>query len=320
MSHRQPNDQHPRAFTLNRRSLLVGAGAGLGCVAASGLVRAAPPALPDRRVKLPASTPKLVIARGASPAKNVEALLARIGGMEKVIAKGDVVAIKPNVGWNRTPPQAANTDPEVVAALVRACLAAGAKEVVVCDNSVHDNAQSFARSGIRAAVEKAGGRVVLAGEAEKRDREIPGKSGRWPLLEPIFGATKLINVPVAKNHGLTQFTGGMKNWLGAVAGKRNGLHAGIDESLVGLALLMRPTLTVVDATRALLRNGPVGGNLADVKRLDTVALSFDPVAVDAWAAAQLGFDPNRIGHIVLAEKKKLGKLDWRSLDPVELTT
>jgi len=160
----------------------------------------------------------------------------------------------------------------------------------------------------------------LAGEAEKRDREIPGKPGRWPLLEPIFGATKLINVPVAKNHGLTQFTGGIKNWLGAVAGKRNGLHTGIDESLVGLALLLRPTLTVVDATRVLLRNGPVGGNLADVKRLDTVALSFDPVAVDAWAATQAGFDPNRIGHLVLAEKKQLGKLDWRSLNPVELKT
>jgi uncharacterized protein (DUF362 family) len=308
----------PAVGKLNRRSLLLTAGAGLGALAAPGVLSAAP--VPERRAKVAASTPRLVIARGPSPAKNVEALLARVGGMGQLVAKGDVVVIKPNAGWDRTPAQAANTDPEVIAALVRACRAAGAKEVIVCDNSVNDPRRSFERSGIRKAAEQAGARVILPGEAEKREREIPGKPGRWSLLEPLVGATKLINVPIAKHHGLTGFTCGMKNWIGAVAENRHGLHAGIEHSIAGLALLMRPTLTVVDATRVLLRNGPAGGNLGDVKRLDAVALSFDPVAVDAWAASELGFDPTQIKHLVFAEQKKLGKLDWRSLGPVELKT
>jgi uncharacterized protein (DUF362 family) len=307
---------------MSRRGLLMLGGVGL-TLAGLGLkeARAAEPRatrapLPRKRVEL-GGVPKLIVARGPSPAKNVEALLGRIGGMGKLVSKGDMVCIKPNVGWDRTPAQAANTDPDVVFALVTACLAAGAQDVLVLDNSVNDNARSFERSGIRAAVEKAGGRVLLAQQAEKREIELPGK-GRYNLLEPLLTATKVINVPVAKHHGLTQFTGGLKNWFGAVAGSRRELHPRIEESIVGLASLLRPTVTFVDATRVLLRNGPSGGNLADVKRLDTVALSFDPVAVDAWAAYQLGFDPAQIQYLVLGARRGLGKLDWRSLRPVEI--
>jgi uncharacterized protein (DUF362 family) len=139
------------------------------------------------------------------------------------------------------------------------------------------------------------------------------------VLEAFERATKIINVPVAKHHGLTLLTAGMKNWIGAVHGSRSGLHRGITESVAGLAALIRPTLTVVDATRVLLRNGPSGGNLGDVKRLDAIAVGLDPVAVDAWAANELGFDVAKIGYLALGQKMGLGRADFRSVGPVEIT-
>jgi uncharacterized protein (DUF362 family) len=321
----KPSTPKERRIGRRRVLLLAGAGvvAGLGGAAAFAYARggastARAAATRDRRVSLPASTPKLVIARGQSPGNNVHAALEKIGGIGKLIVRGDVVVIKPNIGWDRIPDQAANTDPEVVAALVRECRAAGAAEVVVTDMSCNDPARSFSRSGIAAAARAAGATVLLPAQAERRSIEIPGKPGRWSVLEPLVRATKLINVPVAKHHGFTRLTAGMKNWFGAVDGKRMLLHVGVDETIAGLAEVFRPTLTVVDATRVLQRNGPTGGNLDDVKRVDAVAVSLDPVAADAWAATQLGLDPKTIGHIALAEKRGLGVVDFASLSPVEI--
>ena len=309
-----------------RRALLLGGATvavGLGSRARLAYLggAAAKPELaviPDRRVSVPATTPRLVIARGMSPAKNVEAALARIGGMGLFVAKDDVVLVKPNIGWDRTPAQAANTDPEVVAALVRACLAAGAAEVIVTDVTCHEAARTFKRSGIAKAAGEAGAKVVMPAQMPKRIVEIPGKRGRWRVLDVFARATKIINVPVAKHHSDTLLSAGMKNWLGAVADEREPLHKGLDESIAGLAELIRPTLTVVDATRVLLHNGPEGGNVGDVQRVDAIAMGFDPVAVDAWAAAQVGADPTRIGHLGVAERRGLGRLDWKSLSPIEI--
>jgi uncharacterized protein (DUF362 family) len=273
----------------------------------------------DRRVTVPPSTPKLVIARGPTPANNVQAALERIGGIGIFVARGDVVLVKPNIGWDRIPEQAANTDPGVVAAVVRACLSAGAAEVIVTDMSCNDPTRCFSRSGIAAAARQAGAKVLLPAETERRSTEIPGKPGRWSVLEPLVRATKIINVPVAKHHGFTHLTAGMKNWFGAVEGNRALLHVGMDDSIVGLAQVFQPTLTIVDATRVLRHNGPTGGNLDDVKRVDAVAVSLDPVAVDAWAATQVGLDPKSIGHVTLAEKRGLGVADFASLSPVEIS-
>jgi uncharacterized protein (DUF362 family) len=276
--------------------------------------------VPDHRVKAAPTTPRLVIARGKDPAKNVEAAVRRVGGLGQFVQRGDVVLIKPNVGWDRKPEQAANTDPQVVAALVRLCREAGARKVLVCDNPVNDAERCFMRSGILDAARAAGGTVVLPSRSRFHMVQIPGKLGRWPVLEPFITATKVINVPIAKHHSLTRATLGMKNWYGILGGRRNQLHQRIDDSVAELAGLMLPTLTLMDATRLLLRNGPTGGSLADVKQNDAVALSLDPVAVDAWAAAELGADPATLAWLKLGQEKKLGTLDYRSLGPIEITT
>ena len=61
----------------------------------------------------------------------------------------------------------------------------------------------------------------------------------------------------------------------------------------GGALLMRPTLTVVDATRVLMANGPAGGRLADAKPVGTVAACLDPVAADSWVCELPGASLDR---------------------------
>jgi len=308
-----------RALSIAGAGVLAGAGAAAALLYRRGGGAPGPSlAIRDHRVPVPPSMPRLVIARGPSPEKNVQAALARIGGIESFVTRADIVVVKPNIGWDRIPEQGANTEPEVVAAVVKACLAAGAI-VIVTDMSCNEPARCFSRSGIAAAARQAGATVVLPSETEKRSIEIPGRPGRWSVLEPLARATKIINLPVAKHHGFTRLTAGMKNWFGAVESNRALLHVGIDEVIVGLAQVFRPTLTVVDATRVLQRNGPTGGNLDDVKRVDAVAVSLDPVAADAWAATQLGFDPKTIGHVVLASSRGLGTADFASLSPVEIS-
>jgi uncharacterized protein (DUF362 family) len=325
-----PGPPAPRRRFLRRALLLGGAGlalgvAGLGTAVAFRVRRGGTSTAPlvtlrDCRVAVPSTTPRLVIARGPSPEVNVRAALDRLGGMGAFVGHDDVVLIKPNIGWERTPAQAANTDPEVVAALTRACMEAGAREVIVTDIPCTDQDIAFRRSGIADAARKAGANVLMPQDAARGSLVIPGKSGAWTTLEAYARATKVINVPVAKHHGKPKLTAGLKNWFGLVEHDRVLFHAGLSESIVALASLMRPTLTVIDCTRVLLRNGPSGGNLADVKRLDTIAMGLDPVATDAWAAEQIGFRAAQIEYLTLAEQRGLGTTDFRSLSPIELST
>ena len=254
------------------------------------------------------------IARGAGPAENVGRALEAVGGIGRFVRPGARVAIKPNVAWDRTPEQAANTDPTVVATLVRLCLAAGAASVVVLDNTCHDPGRSFDRSGIADAVREAGGRVLHQGTAGTVTRDLGGTVlGRWEVLRPLVEADCVLNVPVVKHHSLARATIGMKNWIGAVVGPRPSLHQRIHQSCAELAASLRPTLTVVDATRVLTGGGPTGGAVHLVEAADTVAVSTDPVAADAWGATFLDLEPRDLPSLAVAERLDLGTADWRSL-------
>jgi uncharacterized protein (DUF362 family) len=138
------------------------------------------------------------------------------------------------------------------------------------------------------------------------------------VLFPFVDADKVINLPVVKQHGLSRATMAMKNWYGVLGGQRVKLHQNIHLSIVDLAMMMRPTLTVMDATRILLANGPTGGSLADVKQMDTIAVSTDEVALDSFGAGLLGLMPTDLGFIVEGVKAGLGTSDWKSLKTEEL--
>ncbi|HSM52412.1 MAG TPA: DUF362 domain-containing protein [Thermoanaerobaculia bacterium] len=267
---------------------------------------AAAPAIPDWRVDLPGA-PRAVAARGPDPAANVRRAIAALGGMERFVRRGESVLVKPNVGWDRLPEQAANTDPRVVGELVRLAAAAGAGRIVVADISCNDPKRCFARSGILAAA--AGAEVLDARALKLTPASLPGAAAGLEVIAPLLAADRVINVPIAKHHGLSRVTVGMKNWFGVLGRGRNRLHQGIDRSIAELGAIFRPTLTVVDATRVLLANGPQGGSLADVREVGAVAAGLDPVALDAWGAAQLDVDPRTLAFLAEAEQRGLGRRD-----------
>ena len=264
------------------------------------------------RIVIPAdpNLPEMVIAQGRDPREMVRRALIELGGISRFIAQGDVVVIKPNMAWDRTPEQAANTNPDAVAEVVHQCTLAGAKQVIVTDVSCHEARRCYQRSGIADAASAAGATIIFPESHKYKEIAIDGDVlTEWAVFEPFLYADKVINMPVAKHHSLTGVTLGMKNWFGALGGKRNQLHQNINESIVDLAALMRPTLTILDAYRTLFRNGPTGGNTADVKLNNTIIASTDPVAVDAYAANKFfHLDVQRVKFVNLAHKRKLGNM------------
>jgi uncharacterized protein (DUF362 family) len=239
-----------------------------------------------------------------------------LGGMGRFVARGDTVWVKPNIGWNRQPEQAATTNPDVVATVIALCYAAGARKVIVSDNSCNTATACFARSGIQQAAQKAGADCFVLDERRFRKTSVHGKVlNSWDVYGDVLGVNKLINVPIVKHHGLCKATLGMKNLMGVVGGERNRFHQDLNNTLADLAGFLRPSLVVMDAVRVLTANGPVGGNLADVKRRDVVAAGSDQVAIDAFGATLLGLKPQDIGYIMVAHNRRLGTMDFESLKP-----
>jgi len=268
---------------------------------------------PDWRID-PSSPGRVAIAGGEGPRANLARALAAMGGIGEFISSGDRVAIKPNCAWDRSAAQAANTDPELIGELVRLSLAAGAASVVVLDNTCHDPARAFARSGIAEATRTAGGTVSHQKSTGTVKLDLGGAVlGEWEVLQPIFEADKLINVPVVKHHSLSRGTMGMKNWMGAIIGSRPGLHQRINQACAELGDAFRPTLTVIDATRVLTGGGPTGGSLDLVRADDLVAVATDPVAADTWGATLLEFGPAELPYLAIAERLGLGTTDWQSV-------
>jgi uncharacterized protein (DUF362 family) len=308
-----PADRRLVLKRLGQAGAVLGASAAIGRLALVGPGRfrrgGAARGLRDLRVADESGRPPIAVARGKGPALLVRAAVAAVGGMERFVKPGETVLVKPNMAWDRTPEQGANTHPDVVAEVVRLCRAAGARLVIVSENSIHDAERVAERSGIRAAAAAAGGELALPARADFERTDLGGAVlASWDVLSVLFGADRLINVPVVKHHSLSRLTCGIKNHMGLIGGSRGRLHQEVHAAIVDLAAAFRPTLTVVDATRVMVRNGPTGGRLEDVVAVNAVAAGTDPVACDAWAARQLGLDPADVGHVVLAEGRGLGSL------------
>lgn len=274
--------------------------------------------LPDFRVEPSATHPVLAVVHGTRAEPMVREAVARLGGIDRFVHKGDRVLIKPNVGWDRQPEQAANTNPEVVGAIVRLCREAGASTVWVSDVSLNDPARCFVRSGIQAAAQAAGAEVRLPGANDFVTTDMGGSLLRvWPVSRFFHEVDRVINVPIVKHHSLCGCTLAMKNWYGVLGGRRNQLHQDIHASIVDLAQAVRPTLTIMDAIRVLKRNGPTGGSLGDVAIENTVIAGLDEVAIDAWSLQLLGLTPDKVRYLAMGEARGLGVVDWRSLNRVE---
>jgi uncharacterized protein (DUF362 family) len=266
-------------------------------------VLAAPPAHPD-----------LAVVQGASPEQIVKAAIDALGGIRRFVSRGDIVVVKPNIGWDRVPEQAGNTNPQVVAAVVKLCLEAGAKKVKVFDRPVNDPRRCYVQSGIAPAVTALGATADYVDDRKFKDMDIKGTAlTSWPLYTEVFEADKVINVPIAKHHSLAKLTMSMKNWMGVMGGSRRMIHQKLDESLVDLAMKVKPALTVLDAVRVLTDNGPQGGDLRDVKKLDTVIAGVDQVAVDSYGATLFGMKGSELGYVRIGAERGFGVMDLNKL-------
>ncbi|MDF2696655.1 MAG: Iron-sulfur cluster-binding protein [Labilithrix sp.] len=262
---------------------------------------------------------ELAIAKTkADETPSAEALVRRavdaMGGIKRFVSRGDVVVIKPNIGWDRMPIHAANTNPDVVGAVVQLAYEAGAKRVVVADGSCNDPNRCFQRSGIWRKAYSLGAEVVLPAEHRFRTTRMKGEVlDEWPIFTTLVDADKVINVPVAKHHNLAKYTAAMKNWYGVLGGRRNRLHQNIDTSIADLATFMRPTLVVVDAMRVLMRNGPQGGNIDDTKVMNQVFATVDQVAADAYGATLIGQHRDNLPYLKMGHERGLGTMYWEQL-------
>jgi len=281
------------------------------------------PKLAQREVARPKATGAyLAVVRGGGPEEITRRAIEAIGGMARFVKKGDDVIIKPNICVAyHTFEYAATTNPEVVATLVKLCLEAGARRVRVMDLPFGGTAQmAYERSGIKAAVEAAGGEMELMSPAKYVEVEIPQGQDlkKWHFYGPVLDADVLINVPIAKHHNLARLTLGMKNLMGVIL-NRPALHSNLGQRLADITSLLRPELTVVDAVRVLTAHGPTGGNLDDVLKLDTVIASHDIVAADAYATTLFGKEPSYLDYVTAGAEMGLGEMELNKLKIEEIT-
>lgn len=309
---------------LDRRKFLVGLAAGAaGMLLPKGKLASFPVQRDAAKNALDAAQTKtgkhtFAVVRGANPDLATRKAIELIGGMGTFVSRGDVVLVKPNIGWDRVPEQAATTNPFVVGALVAMALEAGAKKVVVADNPCNDARRTYARSGIGEAAKKAGAEVVFMEDRHYVKTNLGGEALKdWLVYRGALDADKIINVPIAKHHGLGGITLAMKNLMGVTGGARNLMHQRLSESVVDLTAFFKPSLHVLDAVRILKANGPQGGSMKDVEQLDTVAASGDPVAIEAFGVTLFGKKPEDFTMISLGEKRGLGTREFRGAGFIE---
>lgn len=252
--------------------------------------------------------------------KLVRQAVDALGGMKSFVKAGETIWVKPNIAWDRAPELAGNTNPQIVAEVVKMCLEAGAKTVKVGDNTCNPAQKTYVTSGIAAAAEKAGARVVFIDRTRFKSTPIKGTALKEvPLYPEMLECDGIVNVAILKHHGQSQMTMCMKNLMGMMD-KRGLIHQDIPAGLADLNLYMQPKirLHILDAVRILTAHGPTGGNPNDVALKWSVAAGTDPVAIDAWGAELAGYKPADIAFIPKCQERGVGKMDYRSLSPKEV--
>ena len=286
---------------------------------------AAPPIFQLFPLSLNAATaePLLSIGKGTDYETLVAKILEPLGGLAPFIKKGARVVIKPNMSWDRKPEQAANTHPLLVKAMAKLCLSAGASKVTIFDRTCQDMRLCYASCGTPAAIESLNDLRVSCSFVDDR-KFVPVKIQKgkgvveWEFYKEALNADCYINMPIAKDRKLARLTLGLKNIMGILGGKRGQLHQSLPQKIADLNTVLRPTLTIVDATRILLRNGPSGGKLDDVKELHTLFASADTVATDAYASTLFGLKPDELETTRAGFEMGLGQMDLNKVKIVKV--
>jgi uncharacterized protein (DUF362 family) len=283
----------------------------------TGLSEQSPMSVPD--FSMPQVGSRMAIIRGSSRTETLTRAFEAIGGIESFIKKGDRVLLKVNAAFALPPMLSATTHPELVARCIELCYMAGADEVRVTDNPINDPAACFRLTGIESAVKSAGGRLLFPKNDFFRKTSVEGGTliKDWPLLfTPFEGVTKLIGICPIKDHQRSGASMVMKNWYGFLGGQRNIFHQDIHNTIKELSMMVKPTLIILDGTTTMMTNGPTGGALSDLKKTDTMIISTDQVAADAFGCSLLDKKVKDLPFISKAAEAGSGTADYESLKPV----
>ncbi len=262
-------------------------------------------------------TPDLVAVRNGEPDVMFDKAIAAVGGMNTFVQQGQIVVVKPNIGWDRKPETGANTNPLLVKRIVEHCLSAGAKKVYVFDHVVNRGAKTYKTSGIEQTAKAGGAIVAPAGSKTYYEPvTIPGaerlKTAR--VHELLLEADVFINVPVLKHHFSSQATIAMKNLMGVVWDRETYHRQGLHDCIADFCLYRIPDLNIVDAYRVTMANGPQRARESDIALKKMLLLSADIVAIDAAAVKILGKEPQNIRYIRLGHEKKIGTMNLAELN------
>jgi uncharacterized protein (DUF362 family) len=267
------------------------------------------------------SAPDLVAVMGGEPAVMLDRALAKFGGIKSFVKKGQVVVLKPNIGWDKTPDHAADTNPDLVAAMVKQCYSAGAKRVEVFDHTCNQWDRCYVNSGIKNAVESAGGIMIPANdESFFRTVAIPNgvKLKQTAIHRSLLDCDVWFNMPILKNHGGAKMTISMKNYMGIVWDREYFHRTDLQQCIADVCTFhKRPALNIVDAYRIMFQNGPQGKSVADTALLKTLIVSPDIVAADAASVKFFNqvrkMNINEVSHIQMGQALHLGTEDLEKL-------
>jgi uncharacterized protein (DUF362 family) len=265
---------------------------------------------------------KMSIVHGQDRVATLRLAIKSLGGIETFIKKGDRVLLKVNAAFASPAMLSATTHPAIIAEMTALCYGAGAAAVVVTDNPINDPASCFNLTGIAEAARGAGAQVVLPRAELFKSLTVPQAKlirNRPVLYQPLADITKVIGMAPVKDHHRSGASMVMKNWYGLLGGRRNIFHQDINTIIKELAMMVNPSLVILDGTMSMMTNGPTGGSLSDLKQTDTMIVATDQVAADAFGATLLDKTFNDLPFIGMAEAAGLGTADYRSLDPVELS-
>ncbi|MDR2915545.1 MAG: DUF362 domain-containing protein [Tannerella sp.] len=269
------------------------------------------------------AVPDLVAVMGGEPEAMLDKALEALGGISNFIKKGQKIVIKPNIGWDRTPELAGNTNPQLISALIKKCLEAGASKVTVFDHTCDDWKKCYASSGIEAAVKAAGGVIIPANDEKYYSKEISlpkGKSLKSAKIhEALIEADAWINVPILKNHGGAKLSCAMKNLMGIVWDRRFFHSNDLQQCIADICTWeKKPVLNIVDSYRMMFQNGPQGKSAADVASVKTLIASTDIVATDTAALQFFNqvkkLDLEAVKHIEMGQSLQLGTTDLKNIN------
>jgi uncharacterized protein (DUF362 family) len=259
------------------------------------------------------------IVTGPGRQTTVTKAVELLGGMERFIKPGEKVLLKPNVGFAMPPHVCATTHPELIAQVIKLCYQAGAKKVFIADNPINDPKSCFELTQIASVAQKNGAEILLPRQDYFKPITLKGAEliTNWQILyEPLKKVDKVIGLAIVKDHKRSIASMSMKNWYGLLGGNRSIFHQDINKIIVELAILIKPTLVILDAIQVMVSNGPTGGSESDLKQANTMIASCDQVAADSFGASLLDLKPQDLPYLVKAEKLGLGTTDYQSLKPL----